>query len=141
MPIGWLGVFFLMLSMFIFAERGEKRIKGLWISASVGLGGYYVMWRQGAFDCVDELWDDGQALIVRNKGKEERIPLENIVNASKRYPQSNFVTLELREPSLLGKKIVFSLPTIMMLRVDNAGLSELINRIDAAKMRRRETGA
>jgi hypothetical protein len=34
------------------------------------------------FDLVDEVWDDGRALIVKNDDREERIPFADIKNVN-----------------------------------------------------------
>ena len=42
----------------------------------------YFMFRRLVFDLVDEVWDDGNALVVRNGSQEERIALTDIKNVS-----------------------------------------------------------
>src|SRR5262245_23923490 len=61
--------------------------------------GYFIM-KKLVFDLVDEVWDDGSALIVKNKGQDDRIALSNIINVSY-SPMINppRVTLMLRQPS------------------------------------------
>src|SRR5580693_193616 len=39
-----------------------------------------VLFRRLIFDLADEVWDDGDALVIRNAGTEERIALKNIIN-------------------------------------------------------------
>ncbi len=36
--------------------------------------GYFFM-KNYILNLVDEVWDDGDALVVKNKGREQRIPL------------------------------------------------------------------
>jgi hypothetical protein len=41
--------------------------------------GYFFM-RKPVFDLVDEVWDDRDALVIRNRGDEERLALSDIKN-------------------------------------------------------------
>ena len=43
--------------------------------------GYFVM-KKLVFDLVDEVWDDGEALLIKNRGQEERVALRDIKNVS-----------------------------------------------------------
>src|SRR5690348_12768393 len=63
----------------------------------------YFIFKKLIFDLVDEAWDAGDALIIRNKGEEDRIPLSAIMNVSY-SPMMNppRVTLTLRTPSMFG---------------------------------------
>ncbi len=46
--------------------------------------GYFIA-KKLIFDLVDEAWDAGDALIIRNKGQEDRIPLSAIMNVITRH--------------------------------------------------------
>src|SRR2546422_948991 len=59
---------------------GVFMIPGL-IMAGVLLVLFFII-RRTALNIVDEVFDDGQSLVVRNKGQEERILLADIVNVS-----------------------------------------------------------
>jgi hypothetical protein len=61
-------------------------------------------------DLADEVWDAGDALIVRNKGQEDRIPLAAISKVRYSPYKDPRVTLWLRTPSLFGEKITFAAP-------------------------------
>ena len=43
--------------------------------------GYFVM-KKLVFDLVDEVWDDGEALLIKNRGQEEHVALRDIKNVS-----------------------------------------------------------
>ncbi len=90
---------------------------------------------------ADKVWDDGDVLIVRRNGQEERIALTNIVNVS--YGQLNGVpkvTLLLREPSRFGERISY-LPVIgsvmqaffPLFQGEPKAVQDLIRRVDAAR--------
>jgi hypothetical protein len=86
------------------------------------------------FDLVDEVRDEGDHLVVKNKGVEEQISLSNILNVSYTGLQSpNRITLTLRNPSSFGKHIAF-MPELRMLPYKHHPVAtDLIERIDAAR--------
>ncbi len=98
----------------------------------------YLIIRTTAFGLVDEVFDAGDALIVRNGGIEDQIPLSDIINVS--YSGRNsppHVTLMLRAPSRFGDRVSFCAPTRFMRFSLSPELEELIWRIDAARRGRR----
>ena len=94
----------------------------------------YVMMKKLILDLVDEVWDDGAALIVRNKSREDRIALSNIMNVSY-SPLINppRVTLMLRQPSNFGSEISFSAPVRFVPFARSPVIEDLIRRVDAAR--------
>jgi len=63
--------------------------------------GYFLM-KRFVFNLVDEVLDAGDALLVKNGGQQERIPLADITNIS--YAQMMnppHVTLSLRQPTIV----------------------------------------
>jgi hypothetical protein len=94
----------------------------------------YVLFRRLIFDLVDEVWDDGDALIVRNAGKEERIGLDNIINVGfSTMTNPERVTLTLREPGILGKEVTFSPPRRFLSFTRSPIVGGLIERADQAR--------
>jgi hypothetical protein len=53
----------------------------LFVAITVFAGGHSIM-KKLIFDLVDEVWDDGRALIVKNDDREERIPFADIKNVN-----------------------------------------------------------
>jgi len=94
----------------------------------------YVIMRKLVFDLVDEVWDDGTSLIIRNRGQEDRVPLSNIMNVSY-SPLINppRVTLTLRQPSNFGAEISFSAPVRFIPFAKSPVIEDLIRRVDAAR--------
>ncbi|MGH8397021.1 MAG: hypothetical protein ACRETA_02095 [Gammaproteobacteria bacterium] len=69
--------------------------------------GHLIM-KKLAANLMDEVWDDGNALVVRNRGVEARIQLSTIMDIEPQaYSHPPRVTLTLREPSAFGTKIAF----------------------------------
>ena len=96
------------------------------------------MVRMFVFDLVDEVWDDGNHLIVRNGKQEERIPLSTIMNVNYMRANPPRITLTLRKPCHFGNEITFSPVTRNMWFKPfskNPIVQELIERIDAARQK------
>jgi hypothetical protein len=96
---------------------------------------YFVMKRL-IFDLVDEVLDAGDALIVRNRGQEDRIALSDITNVNYTPLVSPpRVTLSLRRASVFGAEVTFCAPTRFVPFSSSPVIDELIQRIDAARQR------
>ncbi len=100
--------------------------------------GYYLM-RHLVFDLADAVYDEGDALRVRFGSEEERIPLANIINIGygglSNPPR---VTLTLRNGGRFGREITFSPVQRVfgpLIRTSNPIVSDLIERVDAARQR------
>ena len=98
---------FVAVSFRLEMPPGQNRWPLIFIPGAVALVGF-VLWKLLISDLVDEVYDLGEALLVRNKGTEVNIPLSNISKVT----VSNFtnpvrVTVRLMVPCELGDKIVF----------------------------------
>jgi hypothetical protein len=94
----------------------------------------YVVMRMFVFNLVDEVWDDGAALIVRDKGREDRVALSNIMNVSySPFINPPRVTLMLRQPSNFGSEISFGAPASFLPFAKSPVIEDLIRRVDAAR--------
>jgi hypothetical protein len=135
-PIIWFGglAAFTVLGLFI-NVRGYRPERLPFVILPVVMAALgYVFMKKLVFDLVDEVWDDGSALIVRNKGQDDRIALSNIINVSY-SPLINppLVTLMLRQPSVFGTEISFSAPVRFIPFAKSPLVEDLIRRIDAAR--------
>jgi hypothetical protein len=108
--------------------------------------GYFVM-KGRVFNLADEVLDAGDALVIKNRGIEERVPLADITNVNYiinvNYTQLTTlprVTLSLRYPGPFGDKVTFCAPVRFSLFAafsPSPTIDELIKRIDAARQRAR----
>lgn len=97
--------------------------------------GYFVF-KKLIWDLVDEVWDDGDTLIIRNRNQEERVALWEISNVSYSiFVNPPRVTILLRRPSIFGKEISFSPPATFWPFSRSPIVVELIERIDAKRRR------
>ena len=125
-PVIWFGILaaFLLIALLI------SNVPFLIVTALLAITSYQFM-KKMAFDLVDEVFDVGYALLVRNGGREERIALADIKNVNfLPYISPPRVTLSLRRPSVFGDTIVFCAPTRMR---PLSFIEKLVDRIDAAR--------
>jgi hypothetical protein len=139
-PIIWFGIvavlFFIGL-LKVLDSGPISNVPFLIVPALMAIIGYQFMKRL-AFNLVDEVFDVGDALLVRSGGREERIALADIKNVNYfPYGSPPQVTLSLRRPSVFGDTIVFCAPArLMPLSSSPITESKLVDRIDAARGRR-----
>ncbi len=135
-PVVWFGV----LGLFVFAvlaSSGRRAVSPVFLIFPLFMGafGYFLM-RKLVFDLVDEVWDDGNELVVKNRGQVDRIPLSNIMNVSYQIlTNPPRVTLTLRRPGSFGKEVTFSPPVRWVPFARSPIVDDLIERIDAARSR------
>jgi hypothetical protein len=134
-PTLWFGflTLFLGISLFTIPRSGSAALPFLLIPLGMMIFGYFLM-RLLIFDLVDEVWDDGDTLIVKNRGQEQRIPLADIKNVSYTVlVNPPRVTLSLRRPTVFGDKVVFSPPVAFIPFATSPIINEMIERVDVAR--------
>jgi hypothetical protein len=138
-PVLWFGAVAAFLAVGVGTMRAAHPVPAEFFIAPVFMSviGWFVM-RRMVFDLADEVYDEGDALRVRNGGDEERIALADIVNVSyagMTNPQR--ITLTLRNPGRFGREVTFSPPQSFLgpLFRANPLVTELIDRVDAARRR------
>jgi|SRR5215475_4519239 len=136
-PIIWFGFLAVFMAIGVVMNTrnsGTQFLPFVILPVLMVLFGYFIM-KKLVFDLVDEVWDDGSALVVRNSGQEDRVALSNIINISY-SPLSNppRVTLMLRQPSnCFGTEISFSAPIRLIPFTKSPLVEDLIRRVDAAR--------
>ena len=138
-PIVWFGIMAALFFVGLLKVLGADSISNaqfLIMPSLMAIIGYQFM-KKLAFNLVDEVSDAGDALIVRNGGREERIALADIKNVNYfPYGSPPQVTLALQRPSAFGDTIVFCGPArFMPLSSSPIVDSKLVDRIDAARGR------
>lgn len=134
-PLMWFGVLALVVIAPLFAR---KPTGGLPVAFFIGpilmaIFGYFVM-KKLVFDLADEVFDAGDALVVRFGSEQEQIALSEITNVSYSYMMNPpRVTLTLRTPGRFGKEISFSPPHSFVPFAKSPIVANLIERVDAAR--------
>ena len=132
-PFIWFGGLAFVFGQFFI--RGQDPGPPIWFMILMAplrlVIGYFAM-KKTVFDLVDEVFDEGESLLVRNKSQEERIPLSDISDVSY-MPLGARVTLTLRKPSILGTEISFLPTTSNIPFVRTAAIRNLIKKINAQR--------
>jgi|SRR6185312_602509 len=97
----------------------------------------YFLFKKLLSDLMDEVWDNGNELIVINDGHAEHVPFSNIMNVNySGFTNPKRVTLKLRHAGRWGELITF-MPAISLFWMVNMTTSplveDLIRRADAAR--------
>ena len=86
------------------------------------------------FDLADEVLDDGDALIIRNREVEERVAFSDVINVSySPFMNPPRVTLSLKKPGLFGDQVSFCAPAMLVPFSTSPIIDDLIKRIDAKR--------
>lgn len=132
---GFLAVFFLVGTI---GGAAKKDPAFLVVPVLMAVFGVFFM-RKLLWDLLDEVYDCGDSLLVKNGGQEELIPLANIMNVSdSSLMNPPRVTLRLVTPSRFGSMLTFSPAgrrTVNPL-AKNKIAEDLIVRVDQARSKR-----
>jgi hypothetical protein len=119
------------------SSHGEQSIESL-ITPALVVALSLVIFKFVILAAVDEVWDAGDALVVCNKSREERIPLAAIADVGySSYFNPPRVTLTLRSPGVFGGSIVFLAPARFLAFSRSPLIDDLIKRIDATRQHAR----
>ena len=129
-PIIWFGFLVVFVGIGVASGQGV----GIVIVPIAMMGFGYFLMQKLVFDLVDEVWDDGDALLVKNRGQEQRIALSEIKNVNY-SPLVNppRVSLSLRRPTVFGEQITFCAPVRLVPFSSSPVIADLIERIDRAR--------
>jgi hypothetical protein len=135
-PIAWFG--FLAVFVVIVTVSGAVAENLLFLVVPLAMAAFgFILFKTLVGDLVDEVLDDGDDLVVRNRGEEERIALADIMNVNaSTFTNPPRVTLRLRYQSRFGDEITFTpeMPfTLNPFSTKNPVAEELILRIDRAR--------
>ena len=143
-PALWFGFLTIFIvSSFAFDKPAEAAVMLVAMPMAMMLFGF-LLFRKLMWDLVDEVYDCGESLLVRNRGREERISLSNVmhVNVSTMMNPTR-ITLRLDKPSRnFGGEIAFAPetpPTINPFAKNRIG-EDLVARVDRARRQPMQSG-
>jgi hypothetical protein len=134
-PLVWFGFLVIFIGIALMSGAYEKDAMMLVVPCVMAGFGYFLMKRL-LWDLVDEVYDCGDSLLIRNRGVEDRVLLSNIMNVS---ATTNVnpprVTLRLVNAGKFGAEIAFSptAPFTLNPFAKNAVAEDLIVRVDRAR--------
>lgn len=135
-PVFWFGflVLFIGISLFTIPRSNPVALLPFLIVPIAMMGFGYFFMKNYVFDLVDEVLDDGGALVVRNNDQEQRIALADITNVSYAAMTSPpRVVLSLRHPTLFGDQVAFCAPVQIMMMSQSPVIADLIKRVEQAR--------
>jgi len=135
-PAIWFGFLavFIGIALFSGAGRNPASLLPVLIAPAIIIVFGYVIMKKLVFDLADEVWDDGDSLVVKNSGQEQRIALSDIKNVSySPFVNPPRVTLSLRRPTVFGDEITFSAPLRLVPFSKSPVITDLIERVDQAR--------
>jgi hypothetical protein len=129
-PLIWFG------GLAVFALTAVVGRGPLFVLVPVSVMGVFgfVFMKKLVFDLVDQVWDEGADLLIRNRGREVRVQFAEIVNISYSPLNPQRATLSLRHPTALGREIAFVPPTVWIPFARSPVIDDLIQRVDAARL-------
>jgi hypothetical protein len=136
-PTFWFGlvVLFVTVPLVLSVIRGTAPPPlAAFIVAALLIAGSCFLMKRLIFILADEVWDDGNALVIKKSGRRERVALSDIKTVSY-SPLANppRVTLSLLRPTAFGDEIIFNGP----MRFSPLGacpvIQGLIDRVDRAR--------
>lgn len=137
-PVLWFGILAFVMIMMFASRAYEKAPIALVGPCVMAIFGYFLM-KKLVWDLVDEVYDCGDSLLIRERGEEERVPLSNIINVSaSMLVNPPRVTLRLVKPGKFGDEISFSpmRPFTINPFARNPITDDLIIRVDMARSKR-----
>ena len=137
-PALWFGILAFVMVIMIVSRAYERAPIAIVVPCLMAIFGYFMM-KKLVWDLVDEVYDYGDFLLVRNHGEEEKVPLSDIINVSATVlVNPPRVTLRLVKPGKFGEEISFSpiRPFTINPFARNKVTDDLITRVDRARSKR-----
>jgi hypothetical protein len=139
-PLLWFGFLAVFIATSLTAEDFEKDPDPMFfiIPVVMAVFGFFLM-KKLVWDLVDEVYDGGEFLLVKNRGAEDRVPLSNVMNVNaSTMTNPPRVTLRLVKPGKFGNEVAFSpaAPFTLNPFAKNEVAEGLIVRVDQARTKR-----
>ena len=135
-PAFWFGIVAIFLAVGLYSALGGGRTPPgpfLIVPLFMLVAGFFFM-RKLIFDLVDEVWDEGNVLLVRNGGREERIALADVMNVNySPFVNPPRVTLSLRGTISAPRDVTFCAPVRFIPFSKSPVIDDLIRRVDLAR--------
>jgi hypothetical protein len=135
-PVIWFGfiIVFLIVAVFVPTRSGQSPVMPALIVPVIMLVVGHGLMKKLIFDLADEVWDDGDALVVKKGGQEQRIALSDIKNVNYSVMTSPpRVVLSLRRSTVFGDQVAFCAPIRFIPFATSPIIDDLIERIDMAR--------
>ena len=138
-PVLWYGILCIAVGIALANGAFGKDPEFIVAPALMAVLGYFIM-KKMIWGLMDEVYDCGDSLLVRNRGEQESVPLVNIMNLSASTATNPpRITLRLVKPGKFGNEIAFTPATPFTFNpfAKNPVAEDLMARVDAARSKRR----
>ena len=109
-PVLWFTLLGCFVAVVLAGRLYEKDAMALIVPCMMAIGGIFYM-KVYARALVDEVYDCGDFLLVKNRGKEEAVQLSNIININTNMSvKPSRITLKLVKPGKFGAEISSARP-------------------------------
>ena len=132
-PTAWFGFLAFFLISAVAGGAIENSLMFVIMPIGMALFGF-VLFKNLVWDLADEVYDEGESLLFRKDGKEQRVHLKDIINIS--YAQMSSperVVLQIRAEGLIGTELAFNPPMRLNPFSKNPIIVDLIERADRAR--------
>ncbi len=93
-----------------------------------------VLFKDLVWDLADEVFDEGDSLLFRKGGKEQRVYLNEVINVSYvKMSSPEKIVIQVRSNGAIGKELAFNPPIRLNPFSKNPIAEELIDRVDRAR--------
>jgi len=134
-PTFWFGFLAVMLSTSLISDGARTDPAFLIGPAVMAAVGFFIM-KVFVWDLVDEVYDAGDHLVIRNRSEQEIVPLRDIVNVSSTIMiNPPRITLRLVRPGKFGSDVAFMPVQKFTLNpfAKHPVAEDLIVRVDSAR--------
>jgi hypothetical protein len=138
-PVLWFGILGVVLFSMVFSGAYQRAFPMLIFPVFMALVGFFLM-KKLVWDLMDEVYDCGDFLLVKNGSEEDQVPLSNIMNVSiSLLTNPQRITLRLVTPGKFGEEIAFAPQRQFTLNpfAKNPIAEDLMVRVDQARAGRR----
>lgn len=134
-PAIWLGGVAMFLVVGIYSGAGARNAMFI-IQPLIMIAFGVFLFKSLAWDLVDEVYDAGDSLVIRNKGRKHVVPFSEIKNVSvTTFMNPPRITLRLAHRGELGEDVAFMPPRKFSLNpfAKSKVAEDLIERVDRAR--------
>jgi hypothetical protein len=138
LPLLWFGFLAYFVVRALLTGAAQKDPMLLVLPALMAVFGFFLL-KKRVWNLVDEVYDEGDFLLIKNRGAEERVALSDIMNVSvSTYANPSRITLRLVNPGKFGKEISFAPApkSAMNPFAKNQIAKDLIVRVDQVRSKR-----
>ncbi|WP_308367665.1 MULTISPECIES: hypothetical protein [unclassified Microbulbifer] len=132
-PSLWFGFLAIFLFTSLVSGAAKESLLSLSVPIIMAIFGV-VLFKDLVWDLADEVFDEGDSLLFRKGGKEQRVYLNEVINVSYvKMSSPEKIVIQVRSNGAIGKELAFNPPIRLNPFSKNPIAEELIDRVDRAR--------